>query len=211
MISHPWAAILNADSTIPTRNFTGFPPSGHMRCPRCAYSLRGLPAEHACPECGFTYDADSRIWYIRPPRFVIVFLSLVVGIPFLVSTIRLTILTLADGRFPLGLSLFTLTFYGITAGLFVWIIRRGRRNPMLLGMNPAGMFARTQSGNFRLMPWQDIRDVSAQRMRLLAFHRIRIEFTNGRTARMGTPFTQNEANDFVEAARARLSPMEDGA
>ncbi len=25
-------------------------------CPKCAYSLQGLPGEHRCPECGFAYD-----------------------------------------------------------------------------------------------------------------------------------------------------------
>jgi hypothetical protein len=25
-------------------------------CPRCGYSLRGLPVEHCCPEWGLTFD-----------------------------------------------------------------------------------------------------------------------------------------------------------
>jgi len=28
-------------------------------CPRCDYSLRGLPADHACRECGLGYDEAS--------------------------------------------------------------------------------------------------------------------------------------------------------
>lgn len=31
-------------------------------CPGCQYSLRGLPAEHCCPECGFRYDRDARVF-----------------------------------------------------------------------------------------------------------------------------------------------------
>lgn len=31
-------------------------------CPHCDYSLKGLPVEHYCPECGFKYDAATRVW-----------------------------------------------------------------------------------------------------------------------------------------------------
>lgn len=31
-------------------------------CPICHYDLNGLPRDHACPECGFAYDARMRIW-----------------------------------------------------------------------------------------------------------------------------------------------------
>ncbi len=34
------------------------------RCVKCAYSLKGLPAEHACPECGLRYD--GHVWVYRP-------------------------------------------------------------------------------------------------------------------------------------------------
>ena len=31
-------------------------------CPVCGYSLRGLPEDHQCPECGLCYDAASEIY-----------------------------------------------------------------------------------------------------------------------------------------------------
>jgi len=31
-------------------------------CPRCAYSLRGLPVEHRCPECGLAFDRRWRVF-----------------------------------------------------------------------------------------------------------------------------------------------------
>ena len=42
--------------------FAGFPPSGSTLCPRCDYDLQGLPAAHVCPECGFEYDSNTRVW-----------------------------------------------------------------------------------------------------------------------------------------------------
>ncbi len=34
-------------------------------CPKCSYSLEGLPTVHACPECGFECDQESRV-FTRP-------------------------------------------------------------------------------------------------------------------------------------------------
>ena len=41
------------------------------RCPVCRYDLRGLPAEHRCPECGLGIDDSMRTWRLgKPSRFV---------------------------------------------------------------------------------------------------------------------------------------------
>ncbi len=32
------------------------------RCIVCRYDLTGLPASHACPECGFEYDETMMVW-----------------------------------------------------------------------------------------------------------------------------------------------------
>lgn len=38
------------------------PKSLLKRCPRCGYSMRGLPVEHRCPECGFDVDRRWRVF-----------------------------------------------------------------------------------------------------------------------------------------------------
>lgn len=36
----------------------------------CDYDLRGLPRNHRCPECGFEYDENTRMWQpTRAPGF----------------------------------------------------------------------------------------------------------------------------------------------
>ncbi len=37
-------------------------------CPECDYSLRGLPAGHGCPECGFAFEPGTQVFhgYRRP-------------------------------------------------------------------------------------------------------------------------------------------------
>jgi len=39
-------------------------------CPRCGYSLQGLPCDHNCPECGLRYDAQSAVYRVRDPKAV---------------------------------------------------------------------------------------------------------------------------------------------
>src|SRR5215510_2311132 len=38
-------------------------------CPECTYDLRGLPLNHACPECGFAYDEHTAVWRARCPAY----------------------------------------------------------------------------------------------------------------------------------------------
>ena len=38
------------------------------RCPRCDYSLRGLPANHACPECGLRFDEQCELYRTTNPK-----------------------------------------------------------------------------------------------------------------------------------------------
>ena len=42
------------------------------KCARCGYSLRGLPAEHACPECGLRFDAQCELYRVANPEKVLV-------------------------------------------------------------------------------------------------------------------------------------------
>ncbi len=40
------------------------------KCPVCRYNLTGLPKNHTCPECGFEYDEQMRVWVLKNPAFV---------------------------------------------------------------------------------------------------------------------------------------------
>ena len=40
------------------------------KCPVCSYSLRGLPSTYRCPECGWPYDAQTRIWRPLKPKAI---------------------------------------------------------------------------------------------------------------------------------------------
>ena len=55
------------------------PPPVFDRCPRCDYSLRGLPANHTCPECGLRYDEHCELYRIRNPKAAFTLLLCVFG------------------------------------------------------------------------------------------------------------------------------------
>lgn len=54
-------------------------PPPFDRCPRCDYALRGLPANHACPECGLRFDERCELYRIRNPKAAFTMLLCVVG------------------------------------------------------------------------------------------------------------------------------------
>lgn len=67
------------------------------RCPVCRYDLKGLPANHNCPECGFTYDDTMQIWWVPVLRGWVLFVAWVAA--FTVLNLRFT------GFFQNGLGL----------------------------------------------------------------------------------------------------------
>ena len=129
-------------------------------CPRCDYSLRGLPADHACPECGLRYDARSVISRAAMPKaaflallgflygggvlFRIVFYGPVVpGAPCVIFF--LLFLALVGG-------------FGFTLWRLVTIDRRGQ----LVAALPDGLHLRLVQPADRVIPWDNITRVAVK-------------------------------------------------
>jgi len=51
-------------------------------CPKCRYSLNGLPNQQVCPECGSEYERDSEL--LRPGRLAWKALAICNGVAFFV-------------------------------------------------------------------------------------------------------------------------------
>jgi predicted RNA-binding Zn-ribbon protein involved in translation (DUF1610 family) len=49
------------------------------KCVRCGYSLRGLPANHACPECGLRFDERCALYRVTNSKQLIVFWIMIFG------------------------------------------------------------------------------------------------------------------------------------
>jgi len=143
--------LLNNDDEPSSNRFAGFPPSGSTLCPKCDYDLQGLPASHACPECGFEYDSYTRVWRDvrwkqRLKRGVnIVFFGL--GLLLLFGSLQ----QFWAGSAGLGVMLFFQAAFG---GIVVTVLNP----PHTIAVTPAGILRRRPLWPLRCTPWAKIDD-----------------------------------------------------
>lgn len=146
------------------------PPDGTRApfscCVGCGYDLTGHSDRFDCPECGFAYDAGTRIWQLAQPRFagLTVAIGVSIGLPFLVP-LRLIANPPRDAPFsPATLHLLQ-SLVGILGGLGLVVLAmsrlRSRWKPApkgYLAVTPAGL-VHCPAGRlreWRLTPWSEI-------------------------------------------------------
>ncbi|MBN2445456.1 MAG: hypothetical protein JXO22_01925, partial [Phycisphaerae bacterium] len=128
--------------------------SNLTNCPRCNYSLRGLPARHTCPECGLAYDEESRVWRPRHPWTVHIG---ALGIALLLLPMGSAVLPhLMNGLLPPAWP--SVGGASVLIGavvVFVGICSANSRGRCVAVM-PDGLFVRTVETE-RLVDWADIK------------------------------------------------------
>ncbi len=124
------------------------------RCPRCEYSLAGLPRKHRCPECGLEYDEHTRVWEVRKPWALR-------GVLLLVLFGLLAIEALFYCLYPTGV--FASQWAGaifllVSVVLFVrqWLLNHRRD---FAAVTPKGVMLRLQAFRTRVVPWARVVDV----------------------------------------------------
>jgi len=173
----------------------------------CGYDLRGLPAEHRCPECGFAYDARTLIWQpARPWR----------GYGFIVGTMLLAVVIQADGLARrwfrgAGGALLSILFLLVAVAAAVSLLlhlRASNRKGRCAVVSPAGVFVRTALAE-RLVDWDEI--VAVERVdrwikETQHEYIVRIKTrTRSHTTEIDRIFiSEEERSAFIEAVEARL-------
>ena len=120
------------------------------RCPRCAYSLAGLPAEHRCPECGYDYDPYATV--IISPKIDVA--QRRIGAGLIVLCLVVIGGSSTRGRGADYLALFALA--NVLYGIYRIIRERGQPNIRLL-VNRTGIEIHRKGTFERLIPWDTIR------------------------------------------------------
>ncbi len=127
-------------------------------CPRCDYALTGLPAEHACPECGLRYDAGSMVWRRKRGAWVVPTVGFVaiVTLPMLFDGLDWIAGSASRGPPVLKLALAVVAIFSI------WLIVRGERTSLrnsLVASMPDGLVIRILGDHGQIATWAELDNV----------------------------------------------------
>ncbi len=130
------------------------------RCPRCRYPLRGLPAEHACPECGLRYDQDC-LYYRASNRAMLAGLwpSLLGSSGMLFS--QTVHLFWGPSGMRLWAGVIIAGWIGIEV-LGVWLVWRYSRRGAEVFVTGDGLLLRPWGFGGQWVPWERVRGAAVQ-------------------------------------------------
>jgi hypothetical protein len=165
-------------------------------CPRCGYSWNGLLDDAKCPECGLTYDSNTRIWQLRHcfARTVLIGLSGIVAIPVAYSLLRKS-----------GILIGTLHMIP-TAGLLALVVvyvfafvrmRASRSGQNRISVGPEGVLI-CLGDHLRLIPWSRVRGVEQK------WTSIHLNLLRGKSIRIVGDLGMSEFETLKLMVRRRL-------
>ncbi len=176
-------------------------------CPKCGYSLTGLPVEHNCPECGLHYDAQSAVY--RHPNPKAVFVGLCGGLGWVGMFVQFP--TMYRSVPPWGRALIILASIGFVVAT-MWMVRqlyRIYRSGPLIAVLPGGLFERSHKVAEKTVEWSDISRASVNPDRRTALLFIRSSKTVVSTGRFFRSPTEVER--FVAQVNARIAAAQGDA
>lgn len=157
------ALAVQAGANVPDQAQTKRPS---MRfCPRCAYSLKGLPAVHRCPECGLRYDEHSRMW--RASGFSVLRDRIKFGNVLLLVVFFFSVIEIAAYAVRLGSPLLGWLWLATIAGFAAFAISKLYRQGSLVAATVDGLYIRNAKRGLldetnlmsELKAWRDIESV----------------------------------------------------
>jgi hypothetical protein len=136
--------------------------TGLAHCPRCRFSLFGLPSRHTCPECGLRYDEDCFEFQVSAPKRVLRRLLVVVIV--WVVIVGLAAREVFDGP-PGFLDWALLVCAGFMSHFSVKQLHRGvlmYQKGFAVGVSTDGLITRISGSFDEFVPWTRITEVMVE-------------------------------------------------
>ncbi len=164
------------------------------KCPICSYNLRGLPNTHRCPECGWFYDTQTRIW--RPLKPKVIFGGLV-GLIF--GSGQLVQFIFHAPRLWIPVCVLWIGLTSFLAWRCYLLYKRGQ----FVCVGPDGIRYRLQKAETQLILWKDIAAIRRQRFDKLC----RVERVGDQSyiVLQGVFSSSADTMEFAELANQRLT------
>ena len=130
--------------------------SAYQKCARCEYRLRGLPANHACPECGLRYDERSERYRVTNPNVILAIYAGMFGTAWistkgLPNLFRWSSVSWWDRIHGLaGVA------WLVMMALVIWMLIRHYRIGQEVAVTGDGLLLRMMGFNNDLVPWSRI-------------------------------------------------------
>lgn len=123
-------------------------------CPQCRYSLKGLPADHNCPECGFEYDAETAAWH-RQTSKIWTSLGILLTLSFGGFVLKEAIANLQSAR---GWRLSNLLFL-LSIVVLLWSLIRQFSASLTIATTPRGLYIKKGRRHGTFVPWEQVQRV----------------------------------------------------
>ena len=138
-----------------TSNASGSGPV-FKRCPRCTYSLRGLPANHACPECGLRFDERCELYRVANPRQVFFVWMVIFGSGWVVLKHLPQVANFAAASAWDKVGAVAAVAWFFFVGFAIWFLVKRYRRGFEVAVTGDGLIVRLPGFNDELIPWDKI-------------------------------------------------------
>jgi hypothetical protein len=126
------------------------------KCVRCGYSLRGLPANHACPECGLRFDERCALYRVTNPKQLMAFWLMIFGGGWVALKHLPHIANLGNASAWDIVGALAGLVWIICVPIAVWFFIRRYRRGFEVAITSDGLIVRLPGFTDELIPWRDI-------------------------------------------------------
>ena len=126
------------------------------KCVRCGYSLRGLSASCACPECGLRLDEQCALYGATNPKQILALWLMILGGGWISLKNLPHLSNLADASAWETLGALTGALWIVFVAAGIWFFVRRYRQGFKAAITSDGLILRLPGFSDDLLPWRDI-------------------------------------------------------